>query len=109
MKATLADYLTQVRAAEHGTLRALAAAYGKPPLPLPEVEEIATLLDYFRLGLAIGQETKTDYELLDRLLSLERPGPEAQFVILGLAIGRVVEDPWEILEKVGDDDETGAA
>jgi len=34
------DYLIQVQAAEHGVLRALSAAFGEHPPPLPGVDEI---------------------------------------------------------------------
>jgi hypothetical protein len=34
------DYLMQVQAAEHGVLRALAAAFGEHPPPLPGMDEI---------------------------------------------------------------------
>ncbi len=34
------DYLMQVQAAEHGVMRALAAAFGEHPPPLPGVDDM---------------------------------------------------------------------
>lgn len=69
-----------------------------------------TLLDFFRLGLAIGQETKNHFDLRDQLLSIERPSEAAQFLAIGCAVGQTVEDPWTLLEKLEatDGDETGS-
>jgi hypothetical protein len=63
------------------------------------------LLDYFRLGLAIGEATRNNFDFPDRLLKLERPGPEAQFVVIGALVGQAVEDPWAVLEVLKDGDD----